>query len=321
MSLLTLESQKKKNHLSVLYRLTENLKLSRYYPEIIRFLNMLEILLLDNSSFDNSIISFDSKSNLPSGKEVTRLNNYKSTFNSGFQSGTFPDHWRSDSFVSGLLSLDIPSRLNFELIPIRNTTKFVVEILVILDRYSLSHELYTRYTVSMELPCNSHYFSNCDILIPSENLKNIICISCQGNSEIAMLSLGANDNFKVKQISRAQIGPLTDENMRISDYEFGNTEKLSVLHLPLEMAIKDQKNNILRDPFIHNSDEYYSKSTQEIFRQERKLKNYALFNERRLSITGNDNMTFERHFHKEFPHCHIIHSQGKHDFTPLSNKR
>ncbi|MBU1219366.1 hypothetical protein KKF34_00190 [Myxococcota bacterium] len=279
-----------------------NIGLSNRYPDPEKLSNTLKLLTYQLESPKG--VHFDPVSQMPTEAEITRLSNTKTIIEEHYHNHTAPDVWENDSFIDNLKSFSIVSRFDIK-------TKLLKEdggywtVNIVLDRWAINRNVYTRYSLVMKVSLNTYYFQDINNgCFPTDNLVNIVSSACRFDSETTFLALCGNKDLSVYFVSRGEIGPyitkdLSNLSTKIADFA-------PFLMFPLDMCSPEISGRIGNDFLQKQFFSDISEDMKQIFEEERKSRKYGTFCETRIVPTTDVDYVFESEFKTEHPNVIII---------------
>lgn len=298
MKTLKLYGENLKKHLNDLLSSVKNIGLSNRFPDPKKLNNTLNLLLLEAP--DRAGIDFDSVSKMPAEAEITRLSNTKKTIEEQFFNHTVPVKWNNDGFITTIRAASIISRFEIKTRILKKEKKTWTTGIT-LDRWAINRNVYSRYSVILDIPENTYYFEDPENgCFPSENLINLISTACRFDSETAFLALSGNSELKIHFVSRGEIGPFITESNLFKERE------TSFLLFPLDICSPEINGRLGRDFLQKHFISSASPDMEKIFEDERKTRNYGTFCETRISFPKHLDKSMESGFQKNYPGVIIV---------------
>jgi hypothetical protein len=297
------------NYLEVLHSLLKGCNLSKFYPNVDKYINGVNLWAPSLSKKLNSRLEIDEKSGLPALPSFSRLINEKKIYLSELKEGKILKSKIDDPFYENLLEKDFPTRFNLKIfLKFINKKEHCAYFKLILDRFDITDGFLVRYTINFSHTNN--YWNKNLITLENEDLdftldfRNEISSACLDESELAFLALLKIKSIKFFDITRGSIGPLwfngNSKFKEINDLLLKNPGTF-ILNLPLDKVDINMENNLNLDPF---SKLYRENLSLDENSKINKL-GYKTFKERRIVLYGDKEKIIENYLNSLDSWVHI----------------
>jgi hypothetical protein len=292
MGYYSIEKSQLHSYLNTLGKILDSTRVNNFYPDILKFRNVINLLNPDLSEKINGSLDIDEASGLPGESAFTRLYNEKKIVKQERKSGKISPSKLESLFYQKIEKTDFSVRFSLRIILRKiDTSAKTAFFRVILDRFDITEGILVRYT--LDLIHYDTYWRTPFVVLDGEALKytesfrNEISMACQDESELAFLSLSRLKDVEIKRIVRGRLGPLwfNRENIPDSIKKILNRVPGSfILNFPLDCVDTEIKSDLNFDPFsVFYRDVLSKKASSEIVELAKTLK-YNVVKERRLVL-------------------------------------